>query len=118
MEENNNQYQPQPGQTPPNPAPYYQPPIPAYQAPSYQNPVTYEDNTPLSIGNYLVMMIVSAIPLVGLIMTLIWAFGSSTNKNKQNYARAMLILMLIGIVLSIIFGASIIAAAASLGNMY
>lgn len=113
MEDNNNQYQPQPGQTPPGQQPYYPP-----QTPPYQAPVAYEDNSPLSIGNYLIMMIVSAIPVVGLIMTLIWAFSGNGNSNRKNYARAMLILMLIGIVLSIIFGASIMAAFSSLGNTY
>ncbi len=96
MEEQNNAYQPQP----------------------YQNPSALVDTSPLSIGNYLVMMIVGAIPLVGLVMMLIWAFSGNTNKNKQNYARALLIMMLIGVVLSAIFGASILAAAASLGGRY
>lgn len=86
---------------------------------AYQNPAVYEDNSPLSIGSYLIMMIVSAIPLVGLIMTLIWAFNSNTNKNKQNYARALLIMMLVGVVLSAIFGATIFAAISSMtGGAY
>jgi membrane protein DedA with SNARE-associated domain len=87
-----------------------------YQTPSYQNPLTYEDNTPLTIGNYIVMMIVGSIPIVGLIMTIIWAFSGNTNKNRKNYARALLIMMLIAVVLGIVFGASIFAAIASLGN--
>lgn len=100
--EENNQNQNQPVQSQPAPAPMYQQP--------------YEDNTPLTIGNYLVMMIVGAIPLVGLIMMLVWAFSGNSNANRKNYARAMLILMAIGIVLSIIFGASIGALIASMAG--
>lgn len=99
MEENN--IQNQPGQTP-----------------NYRNPMTYEDATPLSIGNYIVMMIVGSIPVVGLIMMLVWAFSRNTNKNRQNYARALLIMMLIALVLGIIFGGSILAAVSSLGSSY
>jgi len=82
----------------------------------YQNPITYENTAPLSIGNYIIMMIVGAIPLVGFIMMIVWAFSGGTNKNKQNYARAILIMMAVGVVLSIIFSASIAALLASAGN--
>jgi len=54
------------------------------------------------------MMIVSGIPFIGFIMLLVWAFGSQTNPNKKNWARAILILMLIGIVLSIILSSTLV----------
>lgn len=87
----------------------------------YQNPAAYEDTTPLSVGKYVGMMILTAIPILGLIMTLIWAFSGNTNINKKNYARAALILLVIGYVISIIlavtgvftFGKIFGAAAAS-----
>lgn len=100
--DDNNQYPYQP-----NPAPPNQPPYPAY-------PVQYADDRPLSIGNYIVLMIVGAIPVVGIIMMLIWAFSRNTNTNRQNYARAMLIMMAVAIILSIIFGASIIGMLGSI----
>jgi len=82
----------------------------------YQNPAVYEDSAPLSIGNYLVMMLVGAIPVVGLIMMLVWAFSGSANTNRKNYARAVLIMMLVVLVLSIIFGASLLSFFYSIGT--
>ena len=82
----------------------------------YQNPAAYVDTAPLSLGNYLVMLIVGGIPLVGFIMMLVWGFSSGTNKNRQNYARAVLVLMAIGVVLSILFSTTIFALIASMGN--
>lgn len=111
--QNPNQYQPQ--------QPVYQQQPPIYQQqPQYPvNPQQFTDDRPLSIGDYIVMMIVGGIPLVGLIMMLVWAFGGNTNTNRKNYARAMLIIMAVGIVLSIVFGASIIAAIGSMaGTLY
>jgi len=91
-----------------NPAPVYQ----DQPAAAYTTPAPYEDASPLSIGSYLIMMIVSVIPIVNLVMLFVWGFGNS-NRNRKNYARAQLIVLAIGIVLSIIFGASIIASFAS-----
>ncbi|MDD2374759.1 MAG: zinc ribbon domain-containing protein [Eubacteriales bacterium] len=108
---------------PPPPQPQYQQ---TYQQPpqAYQNSGGYTggaDNSVLSVGQYIGMIILSAIPLVGLILLLVWAFGSDTNANKKNFARAMLIMMIIGVVLSIIFSAAIgglIAALAGSGGYY
>ncbi|WP_457944418.1 hypothetical protein [Caproiciproducens sp. LBM24188] len=79
-----------------------------------QYPQPMANDRPLSIGEYIVMMIVGAIPLVGLIMMFVWGFSGNSNTNRKNYARAMLIMMAIGIVLSIIFSASIMAALGSI----
>ena len=48
------------------------------------------------------MFILSAIPLVGFICLLVWAFGSNANLNKKNYARAILIMGLIAVVLWVV----------------
>lgn len=65
----------------------------------------------ISIGDWLITLIVTAIPLVGIIMLFIWSFSSSTPVSKSNWAKATLILFAIMIVLYIIFfalfGASI-----------
>ena len=86
-------------------------PTPVYQdqpAAAYTAPAPYEDAAPLSVGNYLIMMIVSVIPIVNLVMLFVWGFGHS-NLNRKNYARAQLIVLAIGMVITIIFGASAIA---------
>ena len=89
----------------PQQQPYYQQP----QQPAYNPAAVGAGAKPLSVGEYILTFIVTAIPLVGFIMLLVWAFGSDTNPNKKNFCRAMLIMMLIGIVLSIIFGGAMFA---------
>ena len=57
----------------------------------------------VSVGDWIITFIITAIPLVGLIMLFVWAFGDGTNPSKRNWARAYLILGLIAFVLVIIF---------------
>jgi heme/copper-type cytochrome/quinol oxidase subunit 2 len=60
------------------------------------------DTTPMSMKDWFITLLISYIPLVGLIMLIIWAFDSSTNVNKKNWAKASLLWMLIGIGIAII----------------
>ena len=67
----------------------------------------YQDylKQPMSVGEWFIAILITAIPLVGLIMLLVWAFSSGTNINKANWAKATLLWMVIGIILaSFIFG--------------
>lgn len=43
-----------------------------------------------------------AIPVLGLILLLVWAFGSKTAPSKKNWARANLVWLLIGIFIAIV----------------
>jgi cell division protein FtsW (lipid II flippase) len=56
-------------------------------------------NQPLSVGDWVITILITAIPVVGLIMLFIWAFSSDTNLNKSNWAKATLIWYAIGIVI-------------------
>jgi hypothetical protein len=58
----------------------------------------------ISLGEWIITLIVLAIPIVGLVMLFVWGFSSSTNPTKQNYCRAVLIFALIGFVLFFLFG--------------
>jgi len=49
----------------------------------------------ISVGEWLVTLLIASIPLVNLIMLLIWAFSSNTKLNKANWAKATLLWMLI-----------------------
>lgn len=71
---------------------------------------------PMSMGEWLITMIVLAIPCVGIIMMFVWGFGTG-NTSRKNYCRAMLIFALIGVVLSVIFYGSIAAMMASALNV-
>lgn len=74
---------------------------------------------PMTLGDWMITILLTAIPCVGLIMLLLWAFGSNTLTTKKNYAKAMLIYMVIAIVLYVIvivvFGAAMFSAL-SYGN--
>lgn len=64
--------------------------------------------TPLSLGEWLITLIVLAIPCVGLVMMFVWGFGEG-NTSRKNYCRAALIMTAIGIVLAAIGYASFAA---------
>jgi hypothetical protein len=59
--------------------------------------------SPVSFGDWLITLIVLAIPLVGIVMLFVWAFSDGTHPSKQNYCRAALVLALIGLVLVFLF---------------
>lgn len=54
---------------------------------------------PLSVGDWLITLIVLAIPVLNVILYVYWAFFSNGNKSRINFCRASLILMLVGLVL-------------------
>lgn len=70
------------------------------------------------MGGWVGTIIVLGIPVVGLILALVWAFGSGGDIGRRNYCRATLLLALIGtvllIVVGILGGASIVALIDSL----
>lgn len=99
-----NQFQPE---TQPRPEPESKlQPDPQPQA--YQNPMAYADTSPLSLGSYAGMLVLSLIPVVNLIMFLVWGFGSP-NLNRRNFGRAALIILAVIVVLDIIFGAAMMS---------
>ncbi len=67
-----------------------------------------ESERPLSLGEWIITLIVSALPCVGIIMMFVWGFGHG-NINRRNYCRAALILTAAGIVLGAIFYGSLAA---------
>ena len=69
----------------------------------------------LSIKDWVFTLIILALPLVGFIMLFVWGFGSDTNENKANFAKAALIIYAIMIAISILF--MLVFGAAFLGGM-
>ena len=63
-----------------------------------------QQNAPVSLGNWMLTLFLTFIPLVNLIMLLVWAFSGSTPPSKANWAKAALLWMVIFIALSIVFG--------------
>jgi len=110
------QYQaPQPAPQPvPQPAPQPAPqPIPPQGMP--QQSYVDSDST-LTMGQWVLNLFLTYIPVVNIIMLLIWAFGSTTAPAKKNWARANLIWVVIGIVLSTIFYVTVFAAILAAGG--
>lgn len=89
-----------------------------YQPAASQPYGPFVDNSPLSVGQYIVMFILMAIPLVNLIMLFVWGFSSSENTNRKNFARASLILMAIAIGLWIIVAIFIVGVVGSMVGSY
>lgn len=71
----------------------------------------YQENQTqqMSVGDWMIAMLITAIPIVGLVMLFIWAFGDNQNQNKANWAKANLIWMLIGFIFVIIIYSIIFA---------
>ncbi len=63
----------------------------------------------LTLGDWLLTLLLLMIPVVNIVMLIVWSADSNTNPNKRHFAWAQLIFMGIMIVLSIIFS-SVFAA--------
>ncbi|HNX38492.1 MAG TPA: hypothetical protein PL124_10350 [Candidatus Cloacimonadota bacterium] len=77
---------------------------PNYNQPPQQQPSMHSGyGAPImTVGNWVVTILLMCIPLVNLIMLIVWASSSSENPNRKNWAIAYLIFMAIGIVFWII----------------
>jgi len=79
-----------------------------------------QQNTPqtqtMSVTDWLINLVLAAIPLVGLILLFVWAFGNDRNITRKNWAKANLLLaaIILGLWLLIIlpiFGMAIFGMA-------
>jgi hypothetical protein len=73
------------------------------------------ENVPVvTVGEWVLTYLIAAIPMVGLVMLFVWAFGNDTNPSKANWAKAALIWAAIAIgiyiTFAVIFGAALLAA--------
>ena len=73
----------------------------------------YSEYPDESVGSWMLTLFVCGIPVIGVIYLLVLAFGSSAAPSKRNFARAMFIWQIIGIVATILmfilFGGAIMA---------
>lgn len=72
-----------------------------------------QNNSVVTLGDWVVTIIILALPIVNIIMLCVWAFGSSAPESKKNFAKAQLIFMAIGIVLVILSWGSLAALIAA-----
>lgn len=58
----------------------------------------------VTLGNWVITLIITMIPILNIIMLFVWSFNHRTNPIKARWAQAALIIMAIWIVLMLIFG--------------
>jgi len=61
------------------------------------------DTSPMSVKDWFITILILAIPFVGVVMYLAWAFGSSGNLNRRNFCRASLLWVAIVFALFFVF---------------
>lgn len=75
--------------------PVQQQPATIYTAP----PVAAYQEEPISTGGYIGIILLMMMPLINLILLIIWACGGCKKVNQRNFARAILVWMVIASVL-------------------
>ena len=79
----------------------YQPTVQEQLQYQYQQPDD-EREEPVTMGEWVISLLIMMIPCVNIIMAFVWAFSSKEKKSKSNYFKAYLIFMAIQIVLSVV----------------
>ena len=82
---------------------------------------TYEpgqDTSPMTMGEWLITLLVAMIPCFGIIIYFVWAFSKTTNVNRRNFCRAQLVIMGVVLAIYIIFIALFGSMLFSAGNFY
>lgn len=67
----------------------------------------------VSVGDWLLTLLIGAIPLVNLVMLCVWAFGGGAPPSKANFAKATLLWLVLSVLLAVLFyvvlGVSVLA---------
>ncbi len=88
-----------------------------YQVPYQQNsPLDLEE--PMKMGEWLISLLITMIPCVGLIMIFVWAFGSTEKKSKSNFFKAYLVFGVIRIVIFLVYVFYIAATGITYGGYF
>lgn len=81
----------------------------------YASQTPAQPNNDTSLGSWMLTIFLASLPIVGIVMLLIWSFGSGTSPAKSNWAKATLLWMLIVIgiylLLIVLTGGLILGAA-------
>ncbi len=62
------------------------------------------NDLPLSVGEWLITLILLAIPILNIALYIYWAFFSKGNKSRINFCRASLILAAVGLFIVLLGG--------------
>lgn len=84
---------------------------PNYTQPPQRNYGGYNAEAPvMTVGNWIVTMLIMIIPIVNIVMLIVWAASSNDNPNRKNWAIAQLIFVAIGILIWIALAGAIFSA--------
>lgn len=78
------------------------------------NPI---DSQTMSVKDWVLTLIILALPLINIVMLLVWAFGSTGNINRKNYCLASLLMLAIVIGLSLCFAVLAALVGVAAGGM-
>ena len=65
-----------------------------------QTPLQTE--TPVTVGQWMLTMLIMIVPIANIVMLCVWAFGGNTQRSRANWAKATLIWMTISFAFAII----------------
>lgn len=77
----------------------------------------HADIRPMTVGDWMLTILVLAIPVVNLIMYLVWALSSSGNINRRNFCRASIYWFLIILGIYIFFMALVGVASVATSSL-
>lgn len=83
--------------------PYYAPTGGTVSQPMYVGPGQSPEQSADSVGSWMLALLLTVIPVVGFIYVLVLAFGGSASTSRCNWARAMLIWQIIGVIIGVLF---------------
>ncbi|MGI6404009.1 MAG: hypothetical protein ACOX0K_07360 [Oscillospiraceae bacterium] len=79
------------------------PPPPAAAAPPAPDTAKpAQNNTYLGVFGYVITMLALSLPVIGIVLAFVWAFGAKTNLARKNFCRGVLILSGLFLILAII----------------
>ncbi|MCR4690347.1 MAG: hypothetical protein K5739_03255 [Lachnospiraceae bacterium] len=90
----------------------------SYQAPPAGNYSAAGLEEPVTMGEWLISLLLMMIPCVNIVLMFVWAFSSSEKKSKSNFFKAELIMMGVGVALYIVFFVLAMVLGFSAASMY
>ena len=68
-----------------------------------ENLSAQQDSKIMTPKEWALTIFLASLPLIGFILVLVWAFDSTTDLQKKNWAKGMLLLMVIYFVIAMLF---------------
>ena len=83
-----------------------------------ENLSSQENTPPMSYKEWALTIFLASLPFIGFILVLVWAFDSTTNIHKKNWAKGNLLIMVLAMILifAFLFLFGGMAILAGLGN--